>query len=244
MVHKPAQITQENPALQVKLQEARNLWAKRVKWTQDTYTFDELLKFFRDGSLSFENIGVHLGVSRQRIWQLYTKYFKEFCDSTIRSKEAKVNKKKQEYKERLFKEDEVIRTIRTRVNELGHTIEPVYRRWAGAMCSKVIINGYLCSIRVIKNRFTPSKRTKRVYNHVSILRKTVQKVSFVIVCVEESNAIVRIFVLPSSILLAQFSGNEISVYTPIEKLPPYNNSRPRINYWEYEGAWHLLKKKM
>ena len=55
----------------------------------------------------------------------------------------------------------------------------------------------------------------------------------------------HIFVIPSKVLLKSYFTTVMEssvIYLPTEKLAEYLNQRPRVDFWQYENAWHLLPR--
>ena len=86
-----------------------------------------------------------------------------------------------------------------------------------------------------------------MYAHAGCSLLDLQESEFQIFIQEISGRQGRIFLVPSSVILSgRFYFSEtgyVCIFLPIEKLPIYKNRKPRIDWWQYENAWHLIKNK-
>ena len=128
---------------------------------------------------------------------------------------------------------------------LGHRVEiaAVKETWQGGSVIRelLIVNGHPCTFQCSSNRFT-NRRAKRSYTKTMVSYSTLRLGSAAIICTLVSDTLPHVFVIPSSVLLATYFAvpkRTAMLWLPVERLPPYKNMHPKIDYWQYENAWPI-----
>jgi hypothetical protein len=236
--------------------------AAKAKW--DTYaprkhklTFEDLFEYFKVDCVRQNAVAVEAGLTRERIRQIYNKYFRELFDGKSGRErmhactlEKNIVKIKQA-ESTLFETDVVIKAIVEKAREAGCKIEAVPQLTnkgfvKEARNSILVVNGHLCSVH------NPTARIKhpdlkRVSTRTSLSRSVLSKVEASIFHTTVDGYPEHTFVVPTAILLTSgFSSTTKEIKTfilPMEKSPVPRGCAPRIDYWQYENAWHLLPPK-
>jgi len=211
--------------------------------------FDELMKLYANDCNTFIQIAGPGEVSRERIRWLYQTIFADITpgrpDGTTR---RKVCTRKRDIKrvDDAFKCHSRFTLIAKKAMKIGYKIKPVFikekhgRDRTGFSKIKLSINGCLVKIARIKRQ---RRIGKRIYFPLFLhIGSTIKATEFVIGVVgEESRP--KIYIIPIKILLELSRGrSSFHIFIPTEKLPPYHNIRPRVDWWQYLDAWHLLKQ--
>lgn len=103
----------------------------------------------------------------------------------------------------------------------------------------VEVEGKRCKILFVASPWRANSRSNRLLTHQCISSVTLDKFDFLIIF-QNVGGIQRFFVIPSQDLQV-YSGEIKSLYIPLDKLPTYRNINSKINWWQYENAWYLLK---
>lgn len=108
--------------------------------------------------------------------------------------------------------------------------------------TKLTLNGKRCGISSISNQFTPTT-SYRKYARLAVTTKSLRKFDFLICVLYITKSKKQFFIIPTADLLsASYSKSEhYCFYLPYEILPVYNNIRPKLDWYSYINAWHLLK---
>ena len=133
-----------------------------------------------------------------------------------------------------------------RAKSYGCEIELVRQKISTRTRTKrFLANGRLCNLHDLKKAFRFG-RDKRWSANMAFLLPTLLKVEWLIVRVQVAGFPEHWFVIPSLKLQKLFAGSNSkrkNFRFPLEKLPVYHNRLPMIDYWQYEDAWHLIKKE-
>jgi hypothetical protein len=100
----------------------------------------------------------------------------------------------------------------------------------------LLVNGKRCKIHFLTNEI---KCGYRCYARIRAFSPSLKKDEFQIFIVQVKGFDRRVFVAPSKTILA--AGYSDDLYLSLERKPVYKNHRPRIDWWQYENAWNLLK---
>jgi hypothetical protein len=216
------------------------------------YSFEQWLEWFRQDCNSFSNIAEITQVSKQRVSQIYMKYFAELIprrpDGHTRQRMCTTKKWYSRIKESsaeiLNDNQKKIIAIVSPYNFEIKTI-PIRGRngyLAGFHRRSLRINGKICSIRVINSAYPIRKDYENIYGRLITQLKTLKEEDFLIISFSSTGFNETTFVVPTLVLLDQFKPGQAErvFYLPIIKRPVYKNHRPLIDYWNYENAWHLL----
>jgi hypothetical protein len=239
-----------------KVRAAKAIWdnSRHHSQRRRSLTFARLLRYFANDKLRFSDIAEMSGLSSERVRQVYAQhfqalfgnrsgrdrhnfYFRRRTDASMRAGEA-----------RLFAQDELRLVIR-HARAASCTVASVPTRnskyGATPKVNSLNINGYLCSV-LRSTRLKKGPDARRGYVPFKLARSVVQKVDALILYCATAEFPHRVFVVPRRDLLPLFKGTRArmrSVYVPAEKRPILRSHQPRIEFWQYENAWHHLKRR-
>ncbi len=249
-------LTLEHPAVQ----EAKARWDagenRRRLVGRHNIGFEEWFEYFKANCHRMSTLGEHAGISRERVRQIYNKHFRSLFGErsgverlkACTAEQRLVSAKRQEND--LFADPEV-RPIITQALAAGCTVAAIKQSNQTNMAYLVrtrivLINGYVVSLRTIRNKHKTSPGLRRFYAHATLSRASLESEDATIIRTAAAGCQERIFVLPNTVLIEKYfvtTKNKASIYLPLEKLPVYRNSMTKINWWLYENAWHLLPPK-
>ena len=132
---------------------------------------------------------------------------------------------------------------------LGHCVDIAAVKEARTGCvvrELLIVGGHLCAFHCSANRFT-NRGAKRSYTKAMVSYSTLHLCTSVIFCTVVSDAAPRIFIIPSSVILATYfylPRKNVTLWLPIERLPTYKNMHGKIDSWQYENAWPILSSPL
>jgi hypothetical protein len=221
--------------------------ASKADWnarnqTKIGLTFDELLARFARGD-SHANIAKEAEVSRERIRQVYNRYFKhlpQFAGKsgmqiakqrTLKRSDIIFNKAEKE----LF-EQENVSDIISRARELGYGVSAVKQGSnSGVYKNLFLINGIFTKLYVFSNIWQPYNSKGRGYLHGGM--KLDGEHELVIVYHVPSK---NIFIVPMS-EIRQCWGDEgyASFYIPLRRP---DQVRSVFDWWRYHEAWGWFEK--
>ena len=239
------------------------LQAARVRWKANTsrhhthhaLTFDELFRLF-ENNCNTTTIARKVGISSERVRQLYGKYFQKLLggksiSNRRRSQIIAQQKTRTRRSAEEFLGSAGMRTILKKARSAGWKVKiiPCARSgiFSGAVLTRVVkINGRRCSLHHLTKAFKTSPKARRDYARTTISERTIGSVDTLVVRSTIEGFPEHTFIIPAAHvrrLLVSTEKKEVSLYFPIEHLPVYKNSRPRLDMWEYEDAWHFLSGK-
>ena len=248
-------LTLAHPAVQA----AKARWDAAGKRSprKHTLTFEDLFEYFKVNCVRQTAIAVEADLTHQRIYQIYNYYFRElFGNSSGRDRvksctlEGRLVVVKKNENELLADED--IKVISEKARDAGCIVSAIpslstrnNMPVGSVLQAQVSINGHRCLIRSSTRASTFG--SKRLYCTFSLSHSLLEISEAVVFYTHVEGFPKHLFVVPSSVLLAAVFGPSSTkkyknIYIPVEKLPP-GKMRPRINYWQYEDAWHLLPPK-
>lgn len=218
---------------------------------KDETTFDEYLELFANDCTSFASIGENrpkrLRLSREMVRLVYRKYFVDLFTrrpgGRVRQKFCALKTIK--IKSRELPTDGAIKEVAEAAVKKGLTFEkeqikgrsfPVFRK-------RVLwLNYKRCLVRLATEKWSP-RGTKRFYIPIWWSKNYLKSADFAVIVQKVLGYPERFFIAPTVDLLEIWGDKKTigSFYIPLEKLPVYQNIRPRIDWWQYENAWHLLK---
>jgi AraC-like DNA-binding protein len=219
-----------------------------------TLTPDEFFELFNSGIPQIR-IAELTGLSRERIRQIYDRQFRElfggksgrerFSAYTLKRRLAQADQKAKERERKVAELNPVIDQARA----AGCTVNFVLRK-KGRKTTRDIeprlldINGRRCLIYPsISRSAIQGEGGKRRYVSVRVSHGTVLGVEAVVLRTTVRKHPEHTFVIPSKALLRAYFNppkDSAALYIAAEPLSPYNNHFPRVDYWNYEDAWHLL----
>lgn len=229
--------------------------------------FDTLYELFESDCNTFTVIGEIVGLSRERIRQLYLQYFQPLFPrrptGRVRRKVC-TRKRRANRKENWVLEGKVLEAA-ILANDNGLSVEPVWVNehghsvnWMRESVKQLRINGYLCSVHadakpwlIVKTGKTPFYRLNRKFDH------TGDDIDFHIMLLPEyrgplyeqegsaRNWVNRgtVVVPPSVLVIPKAAVSEVKVYY-VSAVPPALRSHfvmPEADLWEYRDRWDLLK---
>jgi|GEM_PF-6546447 len=250
-------LTLVHPAVQA----AKAKWEAGQKYrhsVRHNLTFEDFFEYFKADCVRHTRVAELTGLSRERIRQIYNRYFREIFDNksgrqrgkacTLENRLVKVNRTENE----LFETDTIIKTVVEKARAAGCEVRSIpYIKddmLTGAIdVNALLVNGHRCAVHSLSYGFR-RKGLKRVYTCIRMPFAELVATEAVILFTSVAEFDEHLFVMPSSTLREVVFGNDPTamaktIYLPTEKLPIYNNQRPRIDWWEYEEAWHLLPPK-
>jgi hypothetical protein len=225
------------------LDEARGRYNRRNETRKIHLSFDELKDLFDQGA-TLREIGLMTGVSWQAISQIYKKYFAPFSVSNKERQHNFVRDRQIKKAEEHFLSIEKMAKMTEIVTNLGMDVEPIVINRLLTRCNtyRVIVNDRLCGVYHLTSTHNPPGLL-RSYHRINLSRNSVSKLEFIIFFIGDD--LNRVFVIPSKIILNRYNMESEkswkTFYIPTEKLPPYKNQYPIIDYWKYENRWDLLK---
>lgn len=194
------------------------------------------------------------GLSRERVRQIYNRDFRDLFQGESGRKRFSaylLNKRLVQAKERQRKVFTELHPIVERAHAAGCTVDFIYKRDCNANREierrLLAINGRRCLIYPSVSRAALQGRgCKRRYLSITVSYDLLSHVQAVVIRTKARKHAEHIFLIPSKVLLkAYFAPFKPStrLYISVEKLAPYQNQFPRVDYWKYEDAWDLLRPK-
>lgn len=233
-----------------KVQKARAYFYRRRRGRRVTTDFDtgfdKYLGLFSQDCNSFADIARLENLTRQRVSQVYGKYYKGLFpgrpNGWARVKICTVKKHKALAGEvplggiihnicLLAKENE----LDFQLIPMGQSSGPPFNR------KNLIVNHKLCHVSVCSQVWRPSKNV-RFISDFQDSRWQHEQPQFLIAVQNIPHHPKRYFILPFGELLGRYRQGDGAVrFTiPLEKLSVCSK-HPRLDFWQYEDAWHLLK---
>ncbi|MEK7613141.1 MAG: hypothetical protein AAB449_03290 [Patescibacteria group bacterium] len=239
-----------------RVQALKRKWeAALVRYSpKHTLSFEDLFEYFKANCHRMEVIGAHGGITRQRVQQIYNKWFRDlFGDLSGRDRQKSCTLEKN--LARLEKETNEllsngkIKTIGGKLRSAGCVITGIAGSGGRLLRNQITLNGHRCLVHTSTKARSLGVQTERLYYAFNVSLSLLQTVEAVIFYVCAKNFQERLFVVPSSVLLAAFFETSADkkynrVYIPAEKiLLRTRGVVSRINWWQYEDALHLLAPK-
>ena len=226
---------------------ARQNWEKSLIGRRYP-SFDYFLQMFKDGS-SCAEIARSISTTRETVRQIYNQFFKNiFAGKTVTEKSKE--KKKQEIVDNSKKflekleDGSAFKKLVLIIRGLGLSalLIPFCDSIKKFSTSRLFINGCLCSLHFLKNKFFPREKESTTYSQVHCSLKTLKETEFSIFFLSIDD-VVSIYVVPNKVILEEyfdcFSKETVSVYVPISKREK-NTKRSKINWSLYKNAWNLI----
>lgn len=220
--------------------------------------FDELFDLFSNDCISFFDIGLKFGLSRgEEVRQIYNKYFKKF----LREKSGMARQKVCSRLSKLSKLSSAankfnqLPVVKSLLEITGGKLEikPVvsyhyrsgvkikylqYVKFSGRF---ITINGYKCLVKNVFAWQRMSDYALRLHLRINISRSSLMNTDFLII-VSEKDGEKLFFIIPVSMILGIFPDKTKRLFICIPSTNiVYHNQPPRIDFWKYEKAWHLLE---
>lgn len=246
-------LTLAHPAVQA----AKARWDEGKNYrhhAKNNLSFENWLEYFKADYVRFSEIAEETKLTGERVRQIYNAYFRclfkgksgterrQFC--TLENRLVKLRQSEVE----LFAHNPTINSVAEKARAAGCTVEVVPQlvdgRPDGTLCStRLSINGHVTSLHHLEDAWF-AKTTSRTYARGSVKSSGLCGVQACIFHTTLPGFPVRDYVFPDQMLEGiRLGRGVINFYFPMENLPVYRNSRPRIDYRKYEDAWHLLPPK-
>lgn len=221
--------------------------------------FDGLFKMFQ-ADYSLEEIAERAGVTRERVRQIYNKYFRTIFDGqSLRNRRFRCTTRNRLTKAResgleLLKKP-VMRAIVEEARRAGCTVKTLCMSRdstsydAMIKSTVLLINGYRCSIHRITALSKTNPKQKSFYARTMICRGVVCRVDAFVVHTILPGFPEHMFIIPSSVLQTAYFGspngkNRKTFSLPTEKFTGRKRRPPLIDAWKYKNAWRLLSPKI
>jgi hypothetical protein len=219
---------------------------------KDVTTFEQYLELFANDCNSFNQIGRNMPrghrLSRMMVSLVYAKYFSDIFPHRPGGhprqrlcfiKTTAISSRELPVEDCLLKEvaQEAVSNGLTFRRERIHTKDNtlLFKE------SVIIINSKRCLL-ALTTYITNPPNTKRGYCRCICNRKRLSEFDFFVILQKVSGYNRKFWIIPTPDILKCYSKEVLYLNLPIEKLPVYQNKLPKINWWQYKDAWHLLKK--
>jgi hypothetical protein len=222
---------------------ARTRWEESTgqRRTKHSLSFDEFFQYFQADCVRYGAIGAQIGVSRERVRQIYNRYFRELFNGkngkqrwhacSVESRNVKIA---HSIKELL--DQPMPRAVIDQARAAGCIIDVIaYDDVSAGRVKKhrLSINGHRCEVRA-------SIKTGKGYFRMRIRRSVLEAVEAVLLLCKEGE-VERLFVVPSKVLLGRSKSSSISFRVPGERYSNSKRSKTGLDFRSYENAWHLLE---
>lgn len=208
-------------------------------------SYDELQQEFST-DISYGDLAKKYGVSRQRMHQIYMKYFENFLGDSKQRRKRREAADQARARVESMKRIPKLNALRLVCESLGLTIEPtaLVRLQRRASDYYVYINGYKCKVQasIIARPANPSGH--HGYHRFNVTRRTLEGIDFNIWIAGDKDE--KYFIIPTDLLRVRYRpGKErMTFYLPDGNYPVYNNQYPQMTYWDYHNRWDLLGAKL
>lgn len=212
--------------------------------TKIKLSFDELYNLFSKGD-SIGKIAQRAGVSRQRIQQLWDWHF---CRLFPDYKDGKDRRKKAIARDLYQKEREdptipLLKRVATRARNFGCSALQALDKHGNVYRKRLVIGDRLCIVSSLSN-FRVEK-SNRSYSRGNLRITVLGRYNFLIIERQEMSKEYEYFIIPTHILLDSCSKGRkrgpLYIYVPLERFLYTQKDRPKIDFWLYHEAWHLLR---
>lgn len=243
-------VTLTHPA--VRAAKARWNESKRycARHSKRKVTFEQYFAYFRKGILNVR-IAELVGLSSERIRKIYDQYFRQlFGGKSGRERMKAIALENRianlKYLERrLFNDNATVKKIVRQARGAGCTVEAVsgYSMYK-VMHKYLLIDGHRCSVhRATYKMLIPGM--KSYYARVAVRCSSITEEKAIIIHSAIPGEVERTFVIPTVALRKAMpvimKRERTWIYLPTKKIPAYRNHLPQMDFWRYEGAWHLLR---
>lgn len=205
------------------------------------FTYDELKEMF-DGGMTYEEVSVLAGVTKQRIHQVYRDYFAPFSITGRVRRKALNNERRRLRAEAHVERIEKLSLLKQIAEEIGFSVETVQSIRNPSYCysDRLIINGKICRVNFSKVSRKTREEGHRYYYKVHISKSATKMSNFIVVLTGEGAK--NIFIFPSDFIASQIPDDESGkmFYIPTDKQDPYNNIHPNIDWWQFYERWSQL----
>lgn len=195
---------------------------------------------------SYLEIAQHYGVTRQRIEQIFNKYFAPFMDRAMVRRRKRIAASQAANREAMVGRTYRLDLVRSLAEAMGLEFRAIANeKFPNRVYHNIAwVNDYKCGIQVSKTLSFPNPCGYRGYWRFAATRDTIERCDFMIF-IAGATGEERIYIVPSSVLLETYSKGQYfkHITIPNEEHEVYNNHGPKIDYWEYLNSWDLLGAK-
>ena len=205
------------------------------------FTYDELKEMF-DGGRTIESIALSAGVTKQRIGQVYNRFFSFGVDGYKRRSIINQIATKERELQTLM-DNERISYLNKITIEKGLSIIPIQiGKGPHLHRGAVDINGHLCKIHFSRKDTKFAGTSYRSYSRILVTKHFLDSYEFIIALTGADEDTKRIFIIPSNDLKTLFRRGDKrkSIYLPTSEEGAYRNISATLNWRKYQEAWHLL----
>lgn len=195
---------------------------------------------------TFADIGKAFGLTKERIRQIYKKRIAPFLPhKNGRGRLRQCTLARVHIKQFPKITLDIWREARKQGLKVRHLNSIRLNGQVSTIKHALILNDKNCKVQKCRHRFSPNRSAKhhRSYAYIQISRYAVRRYDYFIFVMAIPGFNKRYFIIPAKDLLASvFSVKEyFTIYLPVEKHRAYNCIRPRVDWQQYENAWHLLR---
>lgn len=190
-------------------------------------------------------IAQRYGVSRQRIQQIYRKYFQPFMDTpkqrvATRLAVSQANKVANALSN-TTKRNAKLAALKSALESEGLTLQIIPTKNYGGNTFTVKVREHICRVQIARAPMSTSPKSHRLYWRFNLTRQILESHEFhILVCGTGGNE--DFFIVPSNMLVEYYNSenDHWSICIESQNLPAYNNQWPRIPWWDYNKAWSQL----
>lgn len=214
-----------------------------------TLTYDQFFKLFQEPGSTCASIGRQLGIHKMTVAAYYGRYFQPIFGRSASERLRAAKRQEREDIVREFPEESrsVISIVARAAERAGLTVHrtPKQGHVFELRRKALLIDGNLCRMYHLRTAHRVVGGTQR-YTRVMFWRpQDGRKISYVahILYITIPGQPCRIFVVPDYVV-SRLSGKtpKIMAHIPVEQRPPYRPChQPRVDWWKYLDAWHLLE---
>lgn len=220
------------------VQSARREFERTKPGKKPVLPFGILFERFSSG-VAAADIAREAGVSREAMCYLYNRYFLPLFHKTgAERKKERAAERTARYTDTVLSTG-AMKIVSEQARAAGCAVD-VVMNGQYILREALLVNGHFCTIRHVTKIFAPSK-TRRLYAIVQITPESIARGEVTVVRVTVDRFEHCTFVIPSSVLSGVYSEKRkkgyINLYIPLLRHLPCMS---RVNYWDYENAWHLL----
>ncbi|MDP1688631.1 MAG: hypothetical protein Q8L47_00670 [bacterium] len=233
-------VAREDGIFYIPINEERRL---RFEKTHGARSLFKLYSLFAEDCKSFTEIGKIIGLTKQRISQIYKQDIMPFLPFKSGRERVRQCTLASVHLDRfpkatlaVWREGRKNGVVVSHLNSINSNSN-VYTLRTG-----LILNGKRCRIASISNQLSPPG-CQRKYARLLVTSKSLRKFDFLICVLYITKSKKQFFIIPTADLL---SGPYIKsaikcFYLPYEILPVFNNIIPKLVWSSYINAWHLIK---
>lgn len=242
---------------EVRIATARQLFYKNRRCHRSstcTASFERLLELFADETISMTKVAAKIGITRGSATRLYDRYFCELLSHVppVERREIFFEAQKEARRQRMA---ETIRDlpwfdrIDAGAKKAGlvlsaHIPTDCNGKLTSPRKTLVEIGGMPCAVHPIRVARKPSAHSDMHYGIVRIPSASIDEVKIRLFPVVISGA-QGTFVIPTKDLVEGLAPREqdrdhVHLYIPLRRFMGPRRCPPRIDFWPYRDAWHLL----